>query len=314
MQSTKAFFELCSHIGSHTPNWVQGAGGNVSQKYEKNGVRVLRIKASGYRLDKVTPNEGFVDLEYKSTSEAIAGLEKRSDRDTAYAKLLSDGLLFRAKEGNRASMETCFHLCIDAPLVAHFHSLAAVLLADGYFSKDPKVMRFLKYEKDLKITFIDFYKPGLDLAYELAAAPQSQVYILKNHGVILALQNAKQISIWKKWEAKIAEEFGWQRPLQSDAGDNVLYHPLKVYFPDTAVYLKDLMNNLENKTGQQKVYRLKNGSSTDANTKELWEATLRLHRAKPSLVEVPEPLWAEIAGMPAEQFRKTLNAQNEGKI
>ncbi|RYZ79691.1 MAG: hypothetical protein EOP04_27280, partial [Proteobacteria bacterium] len=143
MTNQNDFFRLCDKVGQRTPLWVQGAGGNISQKMTVDGREILRIKASGYRLDHINSSQGYVDLDLKETSLKLETLRSASDRESAYAKLLSESVVNRSQPGERASMETCFHLALEAPLVVHFHSLPAVLLADAYFKNEKRVLEFL---------------------------------------------------------------------------------------------------------------------------------------------------------------------------
>lgn len=295
----QAFFEICRRVGERVPGWVQGAGGNVSQKYDRNNQTILRIKASGYRLEHVNDQQGYVDLDLKAAQEAMFALRDLDDREEAYSRLLKDSVLSAPKTGDRASMETSFHIGIEAPLVVHFHSLAAVLLADRYFAQDPRALSFARGLPDT--AFVSFYKPGLDLAFAIMNARKSSLYILQNHGVVLAMNEPAELDAWIDLELKIMSEFGWENLHSADEVTEC--QPLKVYLPDTAVFLEKFQNSLEEDSIRKGHFRL---MSSDKNLSEIWKATARMHAAYPALEQIPEPLWNDIAGLPSEKFRLNL--------
>ena len=52
--------DLCKFVGSQTPHWVQGAGGNISVKDGSH----LYIKASGIRLANVSEEYGIAEVDF----------------------------------------------------------------------------------------------------------------------------------------------------------------------------------------------------------------------------------------------------------
>jgi rhamnose utilization protein RhaD (predicted bifunctional aldolase and dehydrogenase) len=310
MRDHQIFFSLCRKIGAKAPLWVQGAGGNVSQKLDQAGQKILRIKASGYRLDQVTKEQGFVDLDYADTSKKIDNLFQSADGEDQYAALLASGVVGRAKAHDRASMETGFHLVIDAPLVAHFHSLAALLLADLYFKNDPKAKKFAQDIKNIKLCFIDYVKPGLDLSFAIKSAPAADAYILRNHGVILALDHEQDFDRWIRLEEAMFKAFDWQHLLK-DPPQRDGYWPLAALMPDTIVFMDKLLKVLEEDRRRPGYYRLIQ-EKIDPNLYELWLANILLLSTEVGVHPIPDSEWEAVSGMPVEKYRRSLQNDSKG--
>ena len=117
MKSMQSLASACHEIGEKKPNWTQGRGANISQKKGD----ILAIKASGMRLDEITPTHGIATL---SLSRFLSDLET-SDSETKYA----DAIRMSTLGDLRPSMESGFHALLPKTWVAHFHSLAAILMA-----------------------------------------------------------------------------------------------------------------------------------------------------------------------------------------
>ena len=56
LQGLKELARISQEVGKH-PDFVQGGGGNTSAKLDD---RYMAVKASGYRLDQVTEQDGYV--------------------------------------------------------------------------------------------------------------------------------------------------------------------------------------------------------------------------------------------------------------
>src|SRR4051812_18710409 len=119
-----ALVKLCRRFGKD-PLRVQAAGGNVSVK---TGRDELVIKASGSRLNQMTPSSGWAVADQTLISRSlpkIAAVSSPSRRERSYA-----GLLGHASKtpGRRVSMETGFHAVLPETYVVHLHSLVGMLL------------------------------------------------------------------------------------------------------------------------------------------------------------------------------------------
>jgi rhamnose utilization protein RhaD (predicted bifunctional aldolase and dehydrogenase) len=298
------FISLCHRVGQRVPEWVQGAGGNVSEKFDREGRKILRIKASGYRLEAVTQECGYVDLDLCQMQQEFAELKSGSAGEERYAQLLANHVIARPMTKDRASMETSFHIAIGARLVVHFHSLAAIMLADRYFRGDPTALSIFGSRADL--SFVDFTKPGLDLALAVQRAKPAKVYILRNHGVILAHDELSGLDEWVAIESEIKSAFKWE-DLSREISDENTAQPFKVYIPDTAVFLENFASALIPDVRHKDFFYLK---TQDSGLNEIWQATRKMYRLCPDLTEIPQEYWSQIAGLPTEKFRILRHLEN----
>ena len=163
------FLALSARLG-RDPLQVQGPGGNTSFKMDG----AMWIKASGAELADAerTPTFVAVDLE-------AARAEAHGEGDGTCKSAVMDPAATL-----RPSIETTFHALLDWPVVAHTHSIAAIVHAiapDGIAAARDKL-------HDLDVAVTEYRKPGLDLTRAIAAAitPRTQVILLANHGLVVA--------------------------------------------------------------------------------------------------------------------------------
>ena len=161
--------QFCAEIGSD-PLIVQGAGGNVSWK---DGC-TLWVKASGAWLADAAGQAIFVPVDLGSLRIAIDEREF-----SVVPKVL--GL-----SGLRPSIETLLHALMPHTVVVHVHAVGVLaLLVRG----DPQVDLELRIGKALDWAYVDYYKPGAELAEAIHAAllgrRSTQVVFMKNHGLVV---------------------------------------------------------------------------------------------------------------------------------
>lgn len=162
-----AFKAMSARLGQD-PMRVQGPGGNTSIKQDG----VMWIKASGTELADAQDKDIFVAV----------------DRDAAKAEAYGDGdgscksTVLDPAITLRPSIETTFHAALDWPVVAHTHSIAALTHGVSPEGRE-KAARKLS---DLPVAFVPYAKPGLPLTRQILSkiAPETQVVILENHGLI----------------------------------------------------------------------------------------------------------------------------------
>jgi ribulose-5-phosphate 4-epimerase/fuculose-1-phosphate aldolase len=151
--------------------WVQGAGGNVSEK--RDGV--LFVKASGRRLREVgTP--GALSRAPLAVAERAQGGDSEADQ-----------ALFAVTP--RPSMEAYFH-ALPGRIVAHTHSLGVLLFA----CSDTPLAALHELVPDVReIAYVE-PGPGLAAAVRAArsaaarhgdAAPPYEAVLLRSHGLVV---------------------------------------------------------------------------------------------------------------------------------
>lgn len=167
--SFAAFRALSAKLG-RDPLRVQGAGGNTSIKADG----ALWIKASGTELAEAEARDIFVAVDLAA---ARAEAHEQAGDGACKACVLDSGTTLRP------SIETTFHAALDAPVVAHTHSIATLTHAispAGIAAARAKL-------SDLDAAFIPYAKPGLPLTREILSrvTPRTRVIVLANHGLII---------------------------------------------------------------------------------------------------------------------------------
>jgi rhamnose utilization protein RhaD (predicted bifunctional aldolase and dehydrogenase) len=182
----------CSTIG-RDPLLVQGAGGNVSWK-EGN---TLWIKASGTWLADADEKNIFVPVDFPHLRAAI----EREDF-TVTPKIIRESVL-------RPSIETLLHALMPHRVVVHLHAIE--ILAHLVRENCQSDLQLL-VEKSIKWSMVQYYKPGVDLAFAVNDAitqkPNVNVIFLKNHGVVIGGDDIKEIqSLLKRLISTLSTPF-----------------------------------------------------------------------------------------------------------
>ena len=314
MNGPQFLVDLCRHIGQRTPYWTQGGGGNVSLKV---GSGELWIKASGFRLDAVSAEAGTVPVSLGGLREFLWYPWPEREGEVAYAQALvrfSD-----SRMAARASMETGFHALLEMPVVAHFHSLTALLMAHVH-ERNPALL--LQACPDLAgAVFLPAIRPGWLLSKAVVPQARAEAIILANHGVILQGSEDGFFSLMDDWmvvEKAFCRHFGFANVLSLYEAEDALAFamtewasvacPMKIYFPDTAVF-RDRLQGVVEPAATRGLYKLKpDALFQDRSAVELWLATVALYLACPDLKELPLEISGVVRDLPTEQFRR----QQEG--
>ncbi|HXM09221.1 MAG TPA: class II aldolase/adducin family protein [Terriglobales bacterium] len=158
---------LSARVGCD-PQLVQGGNGNISLKLDG----VLWIKASGKWLTNAKQEETFVPVELAVVKESLR-------RNVEIAQF------YRVGEQLRPSIETAMHAVLQYRVVLHVHSVNTIAWAvrrDG-------PSQLSKRLAGLDWRWVPYVSSGIPLAKEieklLAAAPETNVFILGNHGLVI---------------------------------------------------------------------------------------------------------------------------------
>jgi len=169
--------EYCSSIGAD-PLLVQGAGGNVSWKDKDT----LWVKASGTWLAEAAEKDIFLPVDLPHLQTAI----ERGDFSVT-PRLSGESLL-------RPSIETLLHALMPHRVVVHLHAIEilAHLVRDNCQADLESLL-----DDFTSWAIVDYYKPGAALAAAVSATlaqkPNVDVIFLKNHGVVIGGNSAKQV-------------------------------------------------------------------------------------------------------------------------
>lgn len=158
---------------------IQAAGGNTSLK---EGGRMW-IKASGLWLKDIESAEGFVEMDIARILSQLARVDA-SDADMR-------GCVCDPEATARPSVEVPMHAVIPYRFVIHSHCIDVMALA---VQRDAKT-RFDKLLNGLDWAFIPYIKPGVPLSRAVAQAAESgaRIFILANHGLIVAADTLAEI-------------------------------------------------------------------------------------------------------------------------
>jgi ribulose-5-phosphate 4-epimerase/fuculose-1-phosphate aldolase len=162
---------LSTRVG-RDPQLVQGNNGNLSLKIDG----VLWIKASGKWLANAKHEETFVPVELAVVKESL-----RRNVEIAQLYTLGDQL--------RPSIETAMHAVLQHRVVLHVHSVNTIAWAVR--SDGPSQLS--KRLAGLDWRWVPYISSGIPLAKKieklLSAAPETNVFILGNHGLVICGNN-----------------------------------------------------------------------------------------------------------------------------
>jgi rhamnose utilization protein RhaD (predicted bifunctional aldolase and dehydrogenase) len=113
--------EHARRIGSR-PDYVQGGGGNVSIKLNAN---TMAIKASGYRLEDIYPEDGIVTLDHTKLEKFFKTKTLTDDLDLLIKEnesVVSESIFDTNNTDLKPSIETGFHAILGESVI-HTHSV-----------------------------------------------------------------------------------------------------------------------------------------------------------------------------------------------
>jgi hypothetical protein len=251
----------------------------------------------------VTPNRGIAELNLAVLQARLGPAGSHLVDESGYLEALAGATLSAEA---RPSMETAMHALLPRRWVVHLHSLAAILMADDAGRAD----------------VIPFVSPGLELAQAVAPHSTQQVILLANHGVILQddelpTRPGGSLERWAEEELKYCREQGLERLLQlmrSPSRSSLRVHsealgptPLRLYFPDAAVFADRMLKYLDAEPTKPDWFRLRKQGWTDSpDSSELWLAIQLLYHCRSGLPALDRREAASISGMRMEAYRRKV--------
>lgn len=203
---------ISSYAGAR-PDYVQGGGGNTSVKFDDT---LMAIKASGYMLKDITPDRGYITLDYRKVRDYYGSVDPGADGDHEAESLrvsLESIRLLEGMENKRPSVEAGFHSFLGK-CVIHTHSVYANILCCSAEGEDiaGKILSGMRY------VFVPYLDPGFRLALTIKkitdeytsenGAPPDLIF-LKNHGLIVhSDKDERAIELHEKANDLIREHFG----------------------------------------------------------------------------------------------------------
>ena len=231
------FLALCARYGAD-PDLIQASGGNSSVK--QGGV--MAVKASGTQLAQAQQQDIFVDVDI---AQVLAELDKAESTGDC------QGALVDKTSKLRPSIETTFHALLPQRYVVHLHSIDCIAHASSPEGRELLADKLAGLDWQL----VPYHKPGLELARAMrdqlnAANTAPQVWLLANHGLIVAAESVEAIEeLVDKVQVALALEIATTEPdapnLPPPAGwqwhySDLAQQPLATrgsYYPDHVVFL-----------------------------------------------------------------------------
>jgi len=281
--------EMISKAVGVYPDLVQGGGGNTSVKIDRE---LMAIKASGYRLDQVTEEDGFAVVNYNNIAEYFETAELNPDVD--YEKVGADMMKQNTvqMEGYKAlrpSVEAGFHSILKR-FVIHTHPVYANILC---CSRDgDKLMEKVFKAKGVHCVWIPYTMPGFHLTLSIKQIIRRytdkyhvfpQVIFMQNHGLIVTsddveecIQLNSRVNDMIKDYLKVSEPYPEiklekvcdsqfvgktdfiqsyikNNPVSIDLFKSVLYPDQIVYLGDEQIALDQMNNKININTGTGEV-------------------------------------------------------------
>ena len=174
------FLALCARYGADA-NLIQASGGNSSVKQDG----VMAVKASGTQLAQAQQQAIFVEVDIASV---LAELDKADSTGDC------QGALIDKSSKLRPSIETTFHALLPQRYVFHLHAIDCIAHSS---SSEGRALLADKLQ-GLDWQLVPYHKPGLELARAMraqlqATATSPQVWLLANHGLIVAAESLAEV-------------------------------------------------------------------------------------------------------------------------
>ncbi len=172
--------KISKEIGKHN-DYVQGGGGNTSVKLDNEW---MAIKASGYKLDQVTSNDGFAVINYKKVIEYMNDIDFNSgiDYEKESVEFIRKNVLeLKGIKLLRPSIEAGFHSILKKTVI-HTHSVYSNIIC--CCKEGEGLLRKIFNNTNIGFIWIPYIKPGFSLSY----------YIM-NKGIEYKKEDKKYLSV-----------------------------------------------------------------------------------------------------------------------
>jgi len=227
-----------SQAVGNLPDLIQGGGGNTSVKLDD---KLMAVKASGYRLNQITENEGFVVVNYNDIKnyfdkvDLSSGVDYEKDSTEFVKKSIVkiDGL----KE-LRPSVEAGFHSILKK-YVIHTHAVYANILccAEG----GEQIAGEIFSGSSITFIWVPYINPGFSLTLKIKEEIKKcienygkfpEVILMANHGLIVNSDDCDEcIRLHEKVNSMIKEylkiDGDYPEILVEESGENVFVSKTK---------------------------------------------------------------------------------------
>lgn len=216
------FLEM-SRLAGQRSDYVQGGGGNTSVKLDD---RLMAIKASGYRLNQMRPDDAYAVLDYQAIRQFFT-----QHQPDELADVEASGSAFvrqtvqdvRGLPRLRPSVEAGFHAVLDR-YVLHTHAVYANLAACSV--QGQQIAEKVLADHPAGFVWIPYLDPGSRLTFainraitetEARTGHRPQILLMQNHGLIITADDAERCTqLHEDVNQRLAAAFGTQADVWPD--------------------------------------------------------------------------------------------------
>ncbi len=207
--------ELISTAVGKRQDYVQGGGGNTSVKLNDE---LMAVKASGFKLNQITPTEGYVVINYKNIKNYYENVDLSIDKDyekesVDFAK--SNVVDMEGLKKLRPSVEAGFHSILKK-YVIHTHPVYANIVCCSKNGKE--IAERLLNNQEFAYLWIPYINPGFCLTLKIMDGIKEcmekqnkfpEVIFMENHGIIVTSDDyTKAIALHDQVNELIKEQLG----------------------------------------------------------------------------------------------------------
>lgn len=183
--------EHISQAVGNSPDLVQGGGGNTSVKLSDE---LMAVKASGYKLSQITPQEGFVVVNYKNIRSYYENVQLDSgiDYEKDSVEFVKNNIVeLEGLKKLRPSVEAGFHSILKK-YVIHTHSVYANIICCAENGKE--LVEKIFEGKGYTCLWVPYINPGFNLTLKIREGISEcnkeqgsfpEVIFMENHGLIV---------------------------------------------------------------------------------------------------------------------------------
>lgn len=200
------------------PDFVQGGGGNTSVKLDDT---YMAVKASGFRLDQVNTEEGYVIVDYQKIRKYFNEVDTSRDVNFEWeSSTFMQNCVLQEKNPNklRPSIETGFHSFLGK-VVIHTHSVYANILC---CAQEGKELADKIFDDKYSLLWVPYINPGFDLTiglnraiakYRKQKGISPNIIFMENHGLIVTEESdSKCLMLHQEVNDRIKEYFSIKAP------------------------------------------------------------------------------------------------------
>ncbi len=249
-QTIKELVDISAYAGSRA-DYTQGGGGNTSVKNDKE--HIMLIKASGYRLKDITPDNAYVAVNKSKIVDYYnsVDLSVKKDYEKESAEISSQSVISVSNMPTlRPSVEVGFHAILKK-YVIHTHSVYANILTCS--QEGEALANKLFCGKDYGFIFLPYINPGFELTlamknkieeYVKQNGKYPEVIFMKNHGLVV---NSDYLDRVKALNSDVNETIREYFKLPDDFREVVLKEETDGFVSETEIVCRFISENGLNK-------------------------------------------------------------------